>query len=138
MFDRFFKKKKIPKDAVNVLTPIDPSRGLHIVNRATQIKYRVSKDVPPELTAAIQSVCAGIEAIQTCFLLDVEESPTLEIKLFIDLRLQNDDASSHFIQASEQIQGVLKAYPDIARKSYISSSHFEIPAERAIYQRTVP
>jgi hypothetical protein len=124
---------------VNVLTPIDESKGLHVVNQDVALQSRNSPDVPMPLAQDIVTICHATPEIERCHVLDVREpdSANPEMKNFIVVAL--DDSSTQLEGVALKLQNMLKKHPQYASNCFIATSDafediFEKP-QYALYIR---
>jgi len=124
---------------VNILTPIEPSIGIHVVNQDVQLQSRNSPDVPIEVVQDIVEICQTTPEIERCHVLDVIDSQSKhsELKNFIVVSL--DDNTSQLKGAALKLQEMLKRHSMYAKTCFIAASDtfpdiFEKP-EYALYIR---
>lgn len=117
----------------NALTPTDISKGEHILNRDIDVKFRRAQEVPDSLRNQIVQICVAHDYVEACFLLDVIEPATGEVKLFISLKL---DAPTKLGEIAPLIQQVLLEYPKYNNRVFISRDIFgDLNADYSAYVR---
>lgn len=124
---------------VNILTPLEPSKGKHVVNQTVQVQSRNSPDVPLPVTHDIVDICRTTLEIERCHVLDVLDSHSEhpELKNFIVVSL--DDNLSQLEAVALKFQEMLKRHPQYAKNCLIAASDafpdiFEKP-QYALYIR---
>lgn len=130
LFSRLFGSQQ---SRVNALDCLDAETGKHVVNREVQTQCRRAQDLPVSFTDAVRDLCNSEDRLSSCFLLDVREPATEQIKLFIDVQIDGVEDDVEQIMAS--FQNTLAEFPDIAGRAFISLQAFDLPTEDAFYQR---
>ena len=137
IFRRILNKVK-PSDKVNILTPIDDSNGMHVVNQDLEIQSRNSPDVPQIIGNSILDICKNAPEVERCHVLDVHDPACVEegVKKFIVVSV---DCESELETVAIKLQEMLQQHSKFAENCFITSSStfpdiFEKP-EYALYIR---
>ncbi|GEM_PF-5067148 len=130
MLSRLFGRREKP---INVVAPVDAGKGQYVVTESFRLKFRAAQNVPTSLRDELLKICCNDSRVSACYLLDVLEQPSGNIKFFVDLRL-DDPAALHEI--APQMQQVLHRYPDFAKRFFIGAGAIDgVNADQAAYRR---
>ena len=107
---------------VNILTPMELSTGMHVVNQDVQLQSRNSPDVPPAVVQDIVAICQNTPEIERCHVLDVLDSQSKhsELKNFIVVSL--DNSTSQLEGVALKLQEMLKRHSIYAKTCFIAAS----------------
>lgn len=131
LLSRLFGRKT---QKVNVVDPVDASKGIYTFNRDTTIKYRCARTAPAELRNELIAICTANSCVLACYLLDGLEEPTGAIKLFVSLHLE--DPERDLDRIGRMMQACFRKYPDQCNHYFIGADIFEnISPQCAIYRR---
>jgi hypothetical protein len=120
---------------INVVAPVDATRGQYVIAESFRLKFRPAQNVPGSLRDELLQICSNDNRVSACYLLDVLEQPSGNLKFFVELRL-DDPAALHEI--GPRMQQVLHQYPDFSKRFFIGAGAIDgVSQEHAAYRRAV-
>jgi hypothetical protein len=130
MLSRIFGRREKP---TNVVAPVDAAAGRYVFTESFRVKFRAAQNVPTPLRDELLQICKSDSRVLQCYLLDVLEQPSGNIKFFVELRLDNPDALH---EIGPQMQRVLHRYPDFATRFFVGAGTFDgLKDDEAAYRR---
>jgi hypothetical protein len=119
IFSRIFGRRKV---MVNALAPVDPAKGVMVLAHNVRTKYRRAQDVPDDLRSRLVEICSSCDFVAACYLLDVMEPATGDIKLFVSLSL--DRGEHDLLRVGPRMQQAFRDFPEYDMRFFIGADTF--------------
>jgi hypothetical protein len=130
ILSRIFGRRQKP---INVVASLDATKGVYVLTESFRLKCRPAQNMPPSLRDQLLQICRSDTRVSACYLLDVVEQPSGNLKFFVDLRL-DDPGALHEI--GPQMQRVLHRYSDFAKRFFSGAGAIDgVSEEQAAYRR---
>ncbi len=130
IFSRIFGRSK----RINVLAPLDATKGLYVLTESVRIKFRPSQTVPPALRDEIVAVCRDDPAVRSASILDVLEQPTGDLKIVVTISFDSPEVDLQ--RVAPKLQQVFVRYPEFRNRFFIGADVVpQAPPEAAAYRR---
>lgn len=108
-----------------------------VFNRDVHTKVRKAREVPENLRKRVVDICREFECVTVCYLLDVIEPATGDIKLFVNLTLV--DPEQDFQRVGAEIQKVFVDFPEYRQRFFIGADVFsQLDPSLAAYTKDYP